>query len=180
MIRSLLLPCIALLFTAGCAAASPGKTTFHPPQTEAEKALNNIFERDRTGDLNMYAYILGRPDYKPEDDPGYNKLMTSSFIQATREKERQLVRDNCAGEYREGETCGIDIHLPVCGQDMTDLGFAFQTTHETPTESYIRYVWLEHLKDAEPYGKPDIKMIKSNDRWLLDGLDCGHGYTFNI
>ncbi len=165
---------------AGAAEKPASQSLFHPPQTEAEKALNALLERDRKGDGNMYEYILGRPWYDAEKDPGYNRWMTQAFVDSVRTEEKKIVQEDCNGRYHEGEICGIDFHLPVCGQDMTDIGFFFQTTREMATEAYISYVWAEHLNQAVLQEEPDFKMVKQNGVWKLDGLNCSRGYTFNM
>lgn len=171
---------LLMLFASLPAPAQAGNSVFHPPLTEAEKALDAIFEKDRHNDANMYAYILGRPDYNSAKDTGYAHLMTAAFLHAVRQQEKDQVRTNCQGQYREGEICGIDVHLPLCGSDTSDIGFLYHTMRQSETVAYISYIWAEDKENAALTPSSQIRMRKEDGVWKLDGVSCDNTMNFNM
>lgn len=155
------------------------KPQFHPPQTSAEKYLDALLMQSARDD-NIHEYLLGRPSYEVNKDSGYNQWVTTSLVMAIRDKERSLVKENCNGAYRDGEMCGMDIHLPFCAQDISDRAFLFHTLEQTADQALIVYAWQEHLDQQAFTASPRFRMIKEKNLWKLDGLDCGKDYRFNI
>lgn len=90
---------ILLLPIAACAAAP--STAFHPPQTEAEKALDHI--------LMLHT-----------QDKEYRNFFTSALEKSIDDVEARLVKENCGGQYLEGELCGLDYTVLTCAQDVDD------------------------------------------------------------
>lgn len=165
-----------MILTSSCAVRNGA--LFHPPRTGAEEALDALLVHDKK-DENMYEYLLGRPSYDASKNPGYTRWVTQDFVNAVRAKEKELVQENCGGEYVAGELCGIDVHLPICAQDDSSMDYLFHTIRATATEAHIVYAWQEHIGQNNAISGPVFRMVLQDEVWKLDGLDCGEDYRFN-
>jgi hypothetical protein len=149
---------------------------FHPPQTEAEIALDKIFDLEDK-DSNMLFFALAMPYYHPPKDTGYAQLFTKALLKAWRKKEADLVRENCGGKYREGEICGLDFDPITCAQDRPDK-FVFRTIKSGKESVSIIAAWPQSVND-ERYFKY-YKLVKEEDVWKLDGVYCRESDNFNM
>jgi len=162
----------AMCWRPACAEDSK----FHPPQTEAEKVLDKIFDLEDK-DSNVLFFALGTPAYDPAKDTGYARLFTKALLKAWRKKEADLVQDDCDGKYREGEICGLDFDPIVCGQDRPDK-FVFRTIKSGKESATMIATWREYVKREETFTV--YRLVKEEGDWKLDGVDCRNGHTFNM
>jgi hypothetical protein len=149
---------------------------FHPPQTEAEKVLDKIFDLEDK-DSNMYFFALGRPNYDPAKDTGYAQLFTKALLTAWRKKEADRVRDSCGGKYREGEICGFDYDVIICAQDRPKK-FVFRTIRSGKESTTIVAAWPQFVKYEDSFIV--YRMVNESGVWKLDGVDCRKGDLFNM
>jgi hypothetical protein len=178
---------LAVLLTLPLAYAgkkSADKPQFHPPQTEAERALDKILTRAKT-DSDMTFYALGEPHYDPPlgssharlvppEDRGYSNLFTEALVKAWREKEKSLVQQSCGGQYIAGELCGLDYDPIFCAQDYTD-SFHYYTVDSGKNAAVIEYSFPDTGYLLATYG-----MIKDQQGWKIDRVTCRDGDKFNV
>jgi hypothetical protein len=141
---------------------------FHPPKTEAEKALDRIFMKSDSDD-NLFRFILNRPDYNPSKNYGYERFFTKELLKSWRETEADIKKgQHC--NYNEG-LCGMDISPITCGQD--GAGHLFKTIKQTDNEAIMTYISEEIFKLYPDTKTPYFyKLIKQEGIWKLDGVDC--------
>ena len=156
--------------------AFAGDSKFHPPQTEAEKALHEIIDLEAKGS-NLFAFALGIPEGDPAKTKRYGQFFTKAFLTALRKAEADLIQSNCGGIDREDEPCGFDFDPLLCAQDTWDV-YVFRTIKAGEASATIIAIGLEVENHEEAYHY--YNMTKEQEIWKLDGIDCLKGFTFNM
>jgi hypothetical protein len=155
---------LALPFAAATAWATRPELPFHPPQSEAERALDAILRRV-DADPDPMASILahrGRPTVD------YTAMLTPPLIAAIGRAERELVRRNCGGRYREGEICGLDFVAVTCAQDSNE-SYLYHTGLARPDEAVIAYRW-----PGQGHGTAaTYRLLRRDGAWRIDAIRCG-------
>ena len=191
-IAILFLTIIVALFNTGLSSAeTKGKSStlepFHFARSDAEKALAEIL-RLYTNDSNMFYYVTGRPYYDAKKDTGYARLFTKNLLQSVGKADSDLIKLEPDGKCVEGYLCGLDYDPIFCAQDSSDNGYIYWTTEDDGHKAIIYYLWSWGDKTDEFFPGSDktyeskkfYRLIKDDDHWKLDGIDCGDGTKFNM
>lgn len=166
----------ALLTLAGTASATRPELPFHPPASEAERALDAILQR-AGADPDPLSNLLegrGRRGFRPSVD--YAAVLTPALLASMRSTERALLRRNCGGQYRQGEICGLDFVPLTCAQDSAE-SYLYRTQVARPGEAVIAYRWPgENRTPVATY-----RLIHQGGAWRIDGIRCSEGMPgFNL
>ncbi len=139
---------------------------FHAPQTEAEKALNNIQTQEKKNpDMGRY---LTKNDADKE-----SPFLTKKFMQTAKGRNKAL--EHCSDE---NPCISAGFNPLTCGaQDSSEYDQLFHTIKENTHEAIIMSTWREHLYPS--IEGPIYKMVKDGKVWKLDGVACGEN-RFNV
>ncbi len=164
------------LVSAETKGNSPHLEPFHIAKSDAEKILDSIIHL--TGkDANMYAYALGLPWYDAKKNTGYSRLFTKNFLRVAAKAELDAVKENCSGEYRDDDICGLDYDIFTCQESTSEKGYLYRTKEDNGQMAIIYYLWVgESIEEDRTF----YKLIKDGGNWKLDGIDCGNGVKFNM
>jgi hypothetical protein len=180
--RTLIVLCLMLLdgvsafATQGDNVLTKQDNTFHVPKTPAEKSLNEILNRSFADD-NMIQFLLHTPHYDHHKDTEYAQLFTQELRASLTQAEVGLVKENCHGQYSEGDVCGFDFVPTTCSQDWPDDHVVYyRTDKQTDTEAIIEQRWTE--QGTEP--AVTYRLVYQGQRWKLDGIQCSGGNAFNM
>ncbi len=151
---------------------------FHPPQTEAEKVLNEIISLEAK-DAHVLAFALGIPTNVPATDKRYGQFFTAAFLNALRKAEADLIQSDCGGIERDDEPCGFGFDPILCGQDVFDV-YLFRTIKagEGSVIVAVHGSEVEIVADEKEYIY--YSMIRQEGVWKVDGIDCREGGAFNM
>lgn len=171
--RFLLLVFALLVTTTACASGeSPG--TFHPPQTEAETALDRVLKIADEDEGDMLYFALNIPGQKKD----FSYLFSEKLLQSWRKAEKEAVQETCNGFYVDGESCGLDYNPIICAQDIPEH-YLYHTQTESAHEVLIASIWPQYIHD--PQHQKAYRLIKNKaGAWVLDGVNCGEGEAFNM
>lgn len=160
------------LLVTGVAYAG-GDAIFHVPQTEAEKALNNIFLEDRKGDV--YAFAADYPSREHAKDKKFAHLFSKEFLSYLSKKEKAAIKKSCDGKYpADGLPCDMleDTDNLYCAQDYPDV-FLYHTLSQNEKEAVITYTWPEYANVKEPPLYPAYYFKRDKEGlWRLDKIEC--------
>ena len=173
---------LVIVAATGLASAETGgrslsKEPFHVAQSDAEKALDEVL-RGNNQNRNMHYYLLGTPWYDAKKDTGYSRMFTKNFLQALAKAESDLIKLEPGGKCVEGDLCGFDYDPIDCSQEGSDDGYLYRTIEDDGHKAIILCLWVGYDPDkAETF----YKLIKVDDHWKLDGIDCRRiGTKFNM
>ena len=152
--------------------AQPGP--FHPPQTAAEKALDNILRLSISSDGNLDSFVLKEPYYDRRKDTGYAKLFTPALLTTMSKLQADMVQKDCGGKYQKGDVCGFDMSPTLCGQDYPDR-YIYRTEGQTDTEAVVTSAWPKSTDNSATY-----RLISQDGHWKLDGIHCPEMDGFNM
>jgi hypothetical protein len=141
---------------------------FHPPQTGAEKALNEIFQLYGK-DSDLGGYISGYPWYKHDKDEKFSLLVSKDFVEKSTKEEKRLIAESCGGKYpANGLPCDMlgGTHPIYCAQDRPDV-FFYRTIRSSENEALVTYAWAEDETDGPAY-----LLVREKDGWKLDAVYC--------
>lgn len=146
---------------------------FHEPTSEPERALDAILKRvDHDPDV-MENLVGGRgPGFRRTVD--YRTMLTAPVLAAIAAREREAVKRDCGGRYKEGELCGLDYVPVTCAQDSTPL-YYYRTDSESADKAQIAY--------HAPYAhspQATYRLVKQDGTWKIDGIRCAEGDAFNM
>jgi hypothetical protein len=155
-LKILILLCAISLSTISSCAEK--RATFHPPQTEAERALDGIMHRHYDADT-VYSQSF------------------KEFINVFKEKQRN-------GECKEPVTdlrnivCEDTDSLPV-GASVEFKYYMYRTVHEDGKEATVEISPKDFLIEY-PNSRPDTYFFrKEGGKWKLDGIDYGGFFKMN-
>jgi hypothetical protein len=168
-------------------ADKPSPDAFHAPQTEAEKALENILALEGN-ENNLFKALPEDAVTKRPKNLFATQPFTDKFLDSVREKDRKLKQGSCA--WGTGEACGFDANPVLCAQGISDSGYDFFTIKENKNKITITSKWhkatVQDHDDHDPADdelppdeKPVYQLVKDGDRWKLDGVSCGNDH-FNM
>lgn len=147
---------------------------FHINHTEAEAMLNSLLSL-AGADSDVVPFAVGYPKRKVRDDLRFTPFFSKPLLTAWRRAEAEAVKKNCNGAYVEGEMCGIDTQPITCSQEFADGLYIFRTEKATENIAVISYRWSNDAKILATY-----RMIKSGNRWIMDGVSCTGYLKFNM
>ena len=150
--------------------AAPASAAFHAPATPAEKALDRTLHAI-DADANLLDNLVHRPGSRQTVD--YRSMLTPALIAAIQEVERQLVKKNCGGHYRNGEECGLDYSPITCAQDTSPV-YHYHTVLDLGPRQVIEYAWPDEDKRVATY-----TLQNTPKGWRIDGVSCASGAGFN-
>lgn len=156
-----------------CAGES-ARDGFHPPETEAERAIAKILELNssETYSTSLDYYLIGYR-HSP-NDAYYATLITKSLRDAVIKAEQAELDENCGGKFIDGELCGMDINPVNCSNDMLDAYF-YRTERQTDDEAIVSYKWPGELNDSAA----TYRLRKIAGHWMLDAISCTGYISFN-
>lgn len=161
------LPFLFLLLAMPALAAQ-----YHPPRSDAEKALEHILLTDGSDEGAMQAFLTADPGRDPRHDADYTPLFTSEFVQAVRDYEKKSVEETCGGEYKQDEVCGFGASYVTCGQEVPEDPYVYDTASSADDRAVITGRWAQDMAgDTEV----SYRMVKKDGQWLLDGVSCTGG-----
>ena len=152
--------CFVLFLTSFTSFAN--NPNFHPPQTNAEKALNEIF--------NAELYINNKAV-----EHGY---ITQKLYNTLKKVETNRLNGFCKDLVQlEGDPpCEMLSYDPiVCGQDVPPDGYLVKTVYLTNNKTVIiqRKDWIVDGKVMQEFDwKHTYTLRKQNDKWKLDETSC--------
>lgn len=158
--------------SAACAVKNPaGQPQFHPPQTEAEKALDHILMLDQT-DRYLASFVFKVPERALSRDKKYSRLFTQGLQNAW----EKSFKSSPLGD--DGTMHYVDINFITCAQDAPKK-YLYATGKDDGHEAYIEPAWPEFVNN--PVSPPffPYRMIKEDGAWKLDGVKCPDGFLFN-
>ena len=161
--------CIALLFLILTAPAQAADTAFHPPQTEAERALDKILRSFGVND-DLGGFIFDDPGYNHARDQEFSLLFTQDFLNRYAREEKAQVKKSCGGKYPpDGRPCDmLEDNLPIyCGNDHPD-DFLYRTIKSDQQHAIVTYRW----PDTPLEGYAFYRFINDNGVWKLDDIKC--------
>jgi hypothetical protein len=177
------------------AEKSADKPQFHPPQTEAEKALDHILQLDHA-DTQLAEFAVKDPGYDRSKTSAFSHLFTQPLLGAWEKGEKDSVSRECGGKYKDGWICGMDINPISCSTSDDDWpdehrSYLYRAIKRNTSEVILTYkvVISYTASDARritqmlPDSKRDrffYRMVKDKDRWKLDGVVCDNYYHFNM
>ena len=159
---------------AECLRSDPG-TSFHRPTHAAERTLDRLIKKEGTDD-NMFLFEVKRPDRDLRNDKTYRGFFTPALEKAWAETEAALVKQDCDGNYQDGELCGLEFRPLACAQDYSEKGYLYRMDCQTESSSTIsiRWPWIE-----QPVAT--YRLIRQGKAWVLDGVTClPDGPAFNM
>jgi len=174
--RLLLAVLLALPLVASPARAVRPELSFHPPATEAERALDAALRRADADPDFLSNLVEGRggPSYRRTAD--YSALLTPTLVSAITRAERALVRRNCGGRYRTGEICGLDASPLTCARDSAE-GYLYRTRVSRRDEVFVAYRWPGPGRQAVA----THRLLRRDGVWRIDGVRCAEGgASFNL
>lgn len=166
MKRKILLNIILILSViVGSSVCYAAKQNLSAPQKKLDKILNISWS-----DGNLIRFLLHREGHAKSEK--YDKLFTAKLLKTLAYDEKIVVRENCDNQYFPGERCGLDFNPLICS-DKTYIVTNVQVIKENNHEAIYRY---------ESNGRvvATYKMIKRHDEWLLDGVGCPTGKSYNF
>lgn len=147
---------------------------FHPPASEAERALDATIKRAQT-DAAMKGYLLRAPATYGVLGDEYGKLYTKGLMNAWSETEANLVYQQCGGDYQTGRHCGIEYN-PVTCTNFNYENYVYRTDADAdPNAAVIAYRLPEGIQIIATY-----YLVKRDGAWKLDAVDCVVGDKFNL
>ena len=174
--QSALAAFLALPLMAVAALAVRPELPFHPPRTEAERALDAILHRV-DADPDPFPNFLngrGRRGFGPTVDCG--ALLMPALIAAIAAiaamvgAEQTLLRRNCGRRDRPDEVCGLDFVPLPCAQDSNET-YLYRTQVTRSDEAIVAYRWPGEGRDpAATY-----RLLRRGAVWRIDGIRCGEG-----
>lgn len=173
--RPYLAVCFTAFFLSGYSVAG-AQGIFHVPQSEAENALDNILLH-AAHDQNFVNYALDFPDRYKGNDGEFSTFVTHGFAASVAELQKQEVEDNCGGQYKDGEECGLDINPFTCKSDYSYGRPLYVTEKQKKNTATINAVWTG--QDPE-IPETKYKLIKDRKGWRLDGVLCFGETSFNL
>jgi hypothetical protein len=161
---------LALLTTYPVFAVEPGsgKSPFHPPQTEAERALDAIFKQaiDDLYDDQVNYGNRGHAGYIEKKIEVYPDTFSSALIAAW--KKASTEKPMKKGDYCPYKKfCGADHEPVTCTTDSPDY-FFFRQESLNEYEAIITTSWPGSEKVLGTY-----RLLKVHDKWQIDGISCG-------
>jgi hypothetical protein len=153
-------------------APSPEKD-FHRATTEAERALDQIIRLSDQDD-GLFLFVTRRPERDERRDRKYASLLTAKLKRTILAEERRMVKQDCGGVYT-GEICGFNSDPITCAQDYSEDGYIYRTEQATNDMAIVFLRWPHLPDDVANY-----RMIRSGNRWILDGVACATGAKFNM
>jgi hypothetical protein len=152
------------------------ESKFHPERTEAETRLEKILRLEET-DVNLFLYATGAPWYEPAKDTGYSQLLSKALVEAVRQQAADRDQQNCGGEYREGQICGLGFDPFICSDDHPQR-YEFRTITSDQSSAIIAAEWPITYRNS--ICSRYYRMVKEKGNWKLDGIDTRTGHTFNM
>ena len=157
------------------APASAAAATFHPPSSAAEQALDAIIHMDDgDDDGRLFFFAIKAPWRDRSLDRAYSPYFSRALQESWRRTERAMVTRSCGGHYKEGELCGMESGPITCAQDISGIGYLYRTRRSGPKERLIEMTWISLPGVVATY-----RMVIRQNRWILDGVNCTQGFSFN-
>jgi len=167
-----LLFAVLLALPAACTAGkAANRTQFHPPQTEAEKALDHILMLDNTDGNNLGLFMFRMPGRHMLKDDDFSPLFTQPLLDAWFKAYMSIPQEEGGERY-------VDIDFITCGQDTPD-NYLYATVKDDGREAYINTAWPQFVDNTKVSTLPPYRMIKEAGVWKLDGVKCPEGFVFN-
>ncbi|QED23838.1 hypothetical protein [Candidatus Deianiraea vastatrix] len=142
---------------------------FHKPETEAERALDEIL-RVETG--------LEQNSKLNDED-----MFTKGFINECKRKQNEALNSQECKEECNGYPCGIVCYpfhknCIIRGNDNSTVGYVFHTSYQNEQEAFVSEIWYECTqRDQESYQKATTESIrlpyimkKEDGKWKIDGF----------
>jgi len=158
--------------------------TYHAPQTEAEKTLDRILQKD-IDDPDLSRFILRTPELRTSDrkrsasvlehdSPAakaeYGGFFTASLSVALANVVREEKIRLCGTKYMNGKNCLADYDPIACTYRFDVFGrpFLYKTYESGRDEAVVSYIHVEDriLMSAYYYLK------REDGTWKLDGIIC--------
>ncbi len=164
-----------------------GENDFHPPQTEAERALDGILIIESGLDVYDYTTHAGgkksgnanklQADYwlteiemlEYHKNKSYNTKKTLVFP--------KIFTANTLQQYNSQDSSNSNIYSTPCYDNSETIscapnyaGMDFGLEYKTVKHNHNDAIIQSHTKYL-PY-QPVYTMVKQNGKWKLDGADC--------
>ncbi|TAN61306.1 MAG: hypothetical protein EPN20_12625 [Magnetospirillum sp.] len=151
----------------------PPQKDFHQAASDAELALDRII-RLSDHDDGLFLFITKRPDRDKNRDTEYPDLFSKNLMKSVADVERRLVKKTCGGVY-DGEICGLDFNPVTCAQDYSEDGYVYRTEDTGHGAAVVSLKWPRLSGVVATY-----RMIRSDNHWIMDGVECGPNTKFNM
>ncbi|OAN50158.1 hypothetical protein A6A04_01740 [Paramagnetospirillum marisnigri] len=152
-------------------------STFHRPHSSPERAVNALLKVEATpplGDSRLHQFLIDYKGGRRLHHKLFGRHFTSAYLDAVAAFERELVVQNCGGEYVEGDMCGLESSPINCAQDVAPHGYWYRTEHSTGDTAIILAAW----KRSGPW-TARYRMKKESRGWVVDGVECPLGDRYN-
>ncbi|MGE5505961.1 MAG: hypothetical protein ACM31L_16185 [Actinomycetota bacterium] len=118
--------------------------------------------------------MVGRLGAREKYGKKFGAYFTKPLLDAVSALERKLVDEECDGNYKDDEICGLDWMPLNCAQDFPPIGNWFTTDFRAFGKVEVSVAWNAAGPTYSRY-----RMVNSDGRWLLDAISCENGMTFN-
>jgi hypothetical protein len=146
---------------AGAARTWSGQGPFHPPRTAAEMALD---------------FALNRRD-------GDNSALTSSLLDFVTKVAERKTNGTCTKARGPIDTLLCEEfdfdRVMTCGGKPRDVDFLYRTTSSNDHDAEVDVVWARYVNVGTPHWNT-YRLVKGKTSWMIDGIDCGGLYKYNI
>lgn len=157
---------LAVFFTVFLILPTAGYAQqYHPPQTPAEQALDNVLRTDVSATSLFEILNANRPGYSADTAAQYAGLFTPQLVTAVTNADLQRAQSNCGGDYTRG-ICGLNYDPLLCALNHPDA-LQYRTISADAQQALIAYSWDQDTADTAIY-----RVVNSNGVWQIDGIDC--------
>lgn len=83
----------------------------HRAASAPERALNTILKvqsSEQPGNMHLFDFLTDYKGARRTHEKMFGRYFSSTYLDAVAAYERELVIQNCGGEYVEGDMCGLD------------------------------------------------------------------------
>ncbi|WP_156428728.1 hypothetical protein [Magnetospirillum sp. XM-1] len=149
----------------------------HRAASAPERALNVILKvqaSERPGNVHLFDFLTDYKGARRTYEKMFGRYFSSAYLDAVAAYERELVVQNCGGEYVEGDMCGLESSPLNCAQDDAPYGYWYRTERSTGNSVIIVAAWERSGPWIARY-----RMSKEARGWVVDGVECHQGYHYN-
>ena len=126
------------------------------------------------GEGHLFTFLTDYKGARRAYEGVFGRYFSSAYLDAVAAFERELVAQNCGGEYVEGDMCGLEASPLNCAQDDAPYGYWYRTEQVAGGTATIVAAWERSGPWTARY-----RMRKEARGWVVDGVECPLGGRYN-